>query len=443
MEVGSDKHSARIAVVGLGYVGMVVAACFAKMGHKVVGLEANAAYLEDLRSGRIPFYEPGLEELVAEELAAGRLSYTGDPAEGLAGAGFVFLAVGTPKHETGEADLSQIESAVRQIARFMEPESVLVIKSTVPASTADSLGDLIREVCGSESRVSVVSNPEFLQQGRAIESFLRPDRIVIGGSRHATGRVAALYAGVDAPILETDHRTASMIKYASNALLATRISFVNEMAKLCDKIGVDFLTVIKGMAKDRRINPLFMSPGPGFGGSCFPKDVSALVAMGREVGVDMILLKEVLRVNHRQPRYVYDKLRAMVGDVRGRAIALFGLAFKAQTDDVRESPAVDLARILLSEGAEVRVYDPRAEGKGAAVLPVAHYYPGPYEAAAGADAVVICTEWEEFRNLDLGRLREVLVRPVMVDARNLLDPENAELHGFRYTGVGRGTDSVS
>ncbi len=441
--MGSDGHGARIAVIGQGYVGLVAAACFAKMGNTVVGVEVNAAHLEDLRARHIPFFEPGLEGLIAEQAAAGRLLFARDPAEGVAGAQFVFVAVGTPKHASGQADLSQIESAARQFAGALEPDAVVVLKSTVPVRTAERVRDIIRDLRGPEFRASVVSNPEFLQQGRAIESFLHPDRIVLGGDPDATRRVAGLYASIEAPILETDHATAAMIKYASNAILATRISFVNEMAKLCDAVGVDFLTVARGMGMDRRINPLFMSPGPGFGGSCFPKDVSALVAMGQAVGVDMILLKEVLRVNHRQPRYVYDKLRARVGDVKGRAIALFGLSFKAETDDVRESPAIDLARILLSEGAQVRAYDPRAEEKGALILPSVRYSPDPYEAAAGAAAAVICTEWPEFRNLDLDRLHRSLTHAVLIDARNLLDPESAAGHGFRYTGIGRGSDPVT
>lgn len=441
--MGSDEAGARIAVVGLGYVGLVAAACFSKMGNRVIGFEANAAHLEALQSGRIPFHEPGLEELIAEQLAVGRLSYAGDPAEGVRGSEFIFLAVGTPKNSDGQADLSQIESALEQIAEFLEPDAVVVIKSTVPVRTAERVRDLIQGVHGREFRVSLVSNPEFLQQGRAIESFLRPDRIVLGGDPDAVDRVAGLYDGIDAPILKTDHETAAMIKYASNAILATRISFVNEMARLCDAVGVNFQTVAEGMGMDHRINPFFMSPGPGFGGSCFPKDVNALVAMGADFGVEMILLKEVLRVNHRQPRYVYDKLRARIGDVRGRTIALLGLSFKANTDDVRESPAIDLARILISGGAVVRVYDPRAEEKGAIVLPAAHYDPDPYQAASGAHAVVICTEWPEFRDLDLDRLRERIASPVLIDARNILDPENAARHGFRYTGIGRGIDPVT
>jgi len=441
--MASEGSGARIAVVGLGYVGLVAAACFAKMGNRVVGFETNARYLKDLRAGRIPFHEPGLEEMIAGQTAAGRLLHTDDPAEGVRGSEFIFLAVGTPKHSDGQADLSQIESAVEQIAGFLESDAVVIIKSTVPVRTAERMRGLIRGVRGPEFRVGLVSNPEFLQQGRAIESFLTPDRIVLGGDSDSVDRVAGLYAGIDAPILKTDHETAAMIKYASNAILATRISFVNEMAKLCDTVGVDFRTVAEGMGMDHRINPLFMSPGPGFGGSCFPKDVNALVAMGVEHGVDMILLKEVLRVNHRQPRYVYDKLRSRVGEVRGRTIALLGLSFKADTDDVRESPAVDLARILISEGAAVRVYDPRAEEKGAMVLPAAHYDPDPYQAASGADAVVICTEWPEFRDLDLDRLHEHVARPVLIDARNVLNPESAASHGFRYTGIGRGIDPVT
>lgn len=439
----SDGYGTRVAVVGLGYVGLVAAACLAKMGNTVVGFDRNPDYLEELRAGGIPFHEPGLEELIAEQQAVGRLSHTGDPAVAVKGSEFILLAVGTPKHSEGQVDLSQVETAVEQVAEFLEPDSVVVIKSTVPVRTAEMVRELIQGVRGPQFRISVVSNPEFLQQGRAIVSFLKPDRIVLGGKAEAVDRVAQLYSGIDAPVLKTDHETAAMIKYASNAILATRISFVNEMAKLCDTVGVDFLTVAVGMGMDHRINPLFMSPGPGFGGSCFPKDVNALVAMGAEHGIDMILLKEVLRVNHRQPRYVYEKLRARVGDVRGRTVALLGLSFKAETDDVRESPAIDLARILISEGASVRVYDPRAEEKGAVVLPAAHYDPSPYEAASGADAVIICTEWPEFRSLDLDRLRGHLNSPVLIDARNILNPESAARHGFQYTGIGRGIDPVT
>lgn len=439
-----DRSTTKIAVIGLGYVGLVIAACFAAAGRRVVGADTNVPYLKALRTGQVPFHEPGLEEIIAEQQASGRLSYTADPSEGVSGAKFVFLAVGTPKHSDGQADLSQIEGALGQFVHALEPGVSVVIKSTVPVRTAARARDFIREARGPEFEFSVVSNPEFLQQGRAVESFLKPDRIVIGGdNQEAVERVAVLYAGFDAPIVMTDHETAAMIKYASNAFLATKVSFANEMAKLCDAVGVDFLTVARGVGMDHRISPLFMSPGPGFGGSCLPKDVAALVAMGADSGVEMIMLKEVLRVNHRQPRYVYNKLRAMIGDVRGRAVTLLGLSFKADTDDVRDSPALDLARILLSEGAIVRAYDPLAESKSMFLLPSVRHHPDPYIAASGADAVVICTEWPEFKKLDLERLRGLLASPVLIDARNILDPGSAARHGIRYTGIGRGSDPAA
>ena len=436
-----NTSAKRIAVVGLGYAGLVIAACLAKMGYRVVGIEVNEGYLADLRSNRLPFYEPGLREVVAQLRASGMLSLVDDPAVGVKGAYFVFLMVGTPEGTHGEVDLSQIEAAVSGLAPNIEPETVIVIKSTVPIHTAARVRDIVKAARGPGFRFGVVSNPEFLRQGRALESFMQPDRIVIGGDDpEYVARVAELYRDVPSPVLKTDHKTAAMIKYASNAFIATKISFANEMAKLCDAVGVDFLTVARGIGMDPRIGAGCLEPGPGFGGSCLPKDVAALVALGQRAGVEMILSKEVLRVNHRQPRYVFNKLRTHLGDVRGRTITLLGLSFKANTDDVRESPALDLARILLSEGAIVHAYDPFAEPKGARLMRTVHYHPDPYEAVTGADAVVICTEWDEFQTLDLPRLRTLLAIPVLIDARNILDPQCPIRLGFRYSGIGRGND---
>lgn len=439
-----DRSTKKIAVIGLGYVGLVIAACFAAAGRRVVGVDTNLAYLEALRAGQAPFREPGLDEILAEQRASGRLTYTADASEGVRGAKFVFLAVGTPKNSNGQADLSQIETALRQFVLLLEHGVSVVIKSTVPVRTATRVREFIEEARGPDFEFSVVSNPEFLQQGRAVESFLKPDRVVIGGdSQEAVERVAVLYAGFDAPVLLTDHETAAMIKYASNAFLATKVSFANEMAKLCDAVGVDFLTVARGVGMDHRISPFFMSPGPGFGGSCLPKDVAALVALGADSGVEMIMLKEVLRVNHRQPRYVYNKLRDRIGEVKGRKITLLGLSFKADTDDVRDSPALDLARILISQGAIVHAYDPLAEPKSIYLLPSVLHHPDPYAACSGADAAIICTEWPEFRKMDLERLGALMSTPVLIDARNILDPESAARHGIRYTGVGRGSDPAA
>jgi UDPglucose 6-dehydrogenase len=435
--------SGHIAVLGLGYVGLVVSTCLAREGRVVIGVEANPARLEPLMHGRLPFYEPGLERLFALRRATGSLLLTREVTQASC-ASIVFVTVGTPSGKDGVADLSQVETAVRTVAGVMAPETVLAIKSTVPVGTGERMASIVREVRGGDFRFAVVSNPEFLQQGRAVESFLNPDRIILGGDDvDAVERVASLYQDLPSAIVRTDHKTAEMIKYAANAFLATKVSYANEMAKLCDALGVDFLSVAQAVGMDRRIGTDFLAPGPGFGGSCFPKDVAALVALGQDHGVEMILQKEVLRVNHRQPRYVYNKVRAAIGDVRGRKITLLGLSFKANTDDVRESPALDVARILLSYGAVVHAYDPVAEAGSAALVPAAHYHPDPYQAATGADAVVICTEWDEFRYLDLQRLVGLLAQPVLIDARNVLDPEEAIRHGLRYDSVGRGHGGVA
>lgn len=431
----------RIAVIGMGYVGLVNAAHFAAEGHEVTGVEINPQRLAGLQNGEIGFYEPGLAEVVAAAQRAGRLTFTGDAAEGVRESRMVFLAVGTPKAANGRVDLSQIERAARDVGGAIAPGTIVVIRSTVPTQTAARVQSIIRDLRGEQFPVAVVSHPEFLQQGSALWGMAHPDRIVVGGDDPmALDRIAGLYHGTQCAVIKTNHQTASMIKYLSNAFLAAKVSFANEMAKLCDALGVDFLEAMRGVGLDRRIGTDFFAPGPGFGGSCFPKDVAGLVAMGDETGVDLVLMKSVLRTNHRQPRYVYRKIRSQVGPVRGKVITLLGLSFKANTDDVRESPALDVARILLSEGAVVRAYDPVAEDRSRTVLPAVRYSSDVYGAATGADAVVVCTEWEEFRTLDLDRLSKVMAVPVLIDARNIINPVDALHHAFRYSGIGRGSD---
>lgn len=431
----------RIAVIGMGYVGLVNAAYFASDDHYVTGVEIDPKRLALLQRGEVGFYEPGLDELVAAGLRAGRLAFTDDIAESVRNARLVFLAVGTPKDAQGRVDVSQIEQAARSVADAMRPGTIVVIRSTVPGHVAAKVHAIIRHARGDQFPFSVVSQPEFLAEGSALKDMIHPDRIVLGGDdTMAIDRVAGLYRKIQCPIIRTNHQTAAMIKYVSNAFLAAKVSLANEMSRLCDALGVDFLDVMQGVGLDRRIGSEFFAPGPGFGGSCFPKDVAGLVAFAEDAGVDLTLIKSVLRTNHRQPRYVVNKLRAQIGELRGKVIGLLGLAFKANTNDVRESPALDVARILLIEGAVVHAYDPVAEEQSRAVLPQITYSSNAYEASTGADAAVICTEWEEFKSLDFDRLRGLMGAPVLIDTRNVVNPADAARHGFRYSGIGRGLD---
>jgi UDPglucose 6-dehydrogenase len=435
-----------IVVIGTGYVGLVSGACLADFGHSVVCVDSNASRIEALRGGAIPFFEPGLAELVCRNSGAGRLRFTTDIAEAIASATVVFLAVGTPEGEGGAADLSQVESAVRGIAAHLDSRYRLVVtKSTVPVGTGEWLREILETLAPPGSQVELASNPEFLREGSAINDFMRPDRVVIGAaSDRAADVMREIYRPlflIETPLLVTDLSTAEMIKCASNAFLAVKISFMNDIAHLCDRVRADVHGVAKGMGLDKRIGSKFLHPGPGYGGSCFPKDTRALAALGSSFGVPQRIVESAIDVNDRQQHLVVEKLTAALGGLSGRRIAVLGLAFKPNTSDVREAPAIHLCHRLASAGACVRACDPVAateaahalEGLGAAVEITAD----AYEAAVGADAVVIMTEWNEFRTLDLTRLAGVMRTPVLFDTRNVLDPVQPRALGFEYLCTGR------
>ncbi len=429
----------RICVIGVGYVGLVTATCFADLGNPVVCIDIAEDKIKKLKRGEMPIYEPGLEELVQRNVAAGRLSFTTDYAEAVPGAEFIFVAVGTPSGVDGEADLKYIRLATEQIAKQLTGYAIIVNRSTVPVGTGDSTADiLLRHGKKFGVDFSVVSNPEFTREGAAIYDFLHPDRIVLGSvDARAAQAVAELYKPIGAKIMITDLRTAEMIKYASNSFLAMRISFINEIASICDKLGADVRQVAAGMGMDQRIGPAFLDAGIGFGGSCFPKDVKALTYMAEVNGLHPQLLRAVMEINRDQRRQVIVKLRNQLGSLRDKTVALLGLAFKPNTDDIREAPSIDIIHLLANEGARVRAYDPVAmEGARRALEGVA-LCSDPYELAREADALILVTEWNEFKQLDLPRIAGLMRRPVFIDGRNVYDPKMMHELGFEYSGVGR------
>jgi UDPglucose 6-dehydrogenase len=434
-----------IAIIGTGYVGLVSGACFADFGHSVICVDSDTGRVSRLTAGEIPFYEPGLAELVERNTAAGRLTFTTDTGHAVRESLVIFLAVGTPEGADGAADLSQIAAAASSIAASIDGYRVIVTKSTVPVGTGQWLGDQIRLRAGRAVDVDLVSNPEFLREGAAISDFMRPDRVVIGtSSERAAAAMREIYRPlflIETPILVTDLPTAEMIKCASNAFLAVKISFMNEIANLCDRVGVDVHGVAKGIGLDKRIGSKFLHPGPGYGGSCFPKDTRALAALGSANGVRQQIVESAIEVNERQRQIVLDKIGAALGGVRNRTIAVLGLAFKPNTSDVREAPAVHICRALAASGATLRVFDPVAAGEAAHVLADVRrsieYVRDAYEAATGADAAMIMTEWNEFRSLDLERLRGAMRTPVLFDTRNVIDPKQARQMGFEYLCTGR------
>jgi UDPglucose 6-dehydrogenase len=429
----------RICVIGVGYVGLVTATCFADLGNPVVCIDIAEDKIKKLKRGEMPIYEPGLEELVQRNVAAGRLSFTTDYAEAVPGAEFIFVAVGTPSGVDGEADLKYIRLATEQIAKQLTGYAIIVNRSTVPVGTGDSTADiLLRHGKKFGVDFSVVSNPEFTREGAAIYDFLHPDRIVLGSvDARAAQAVAEIYKPIGAKIMITDLRTAEMIKYASNSFLAMRISFINEIASICDKLGADVRQVAAGMGMDQRIGPAFLDAGIGFGGSCFPKDVKALTYMAEVNGLHPQLLRAVMEINRDQRRQVIVKLRNQLGSLRDKTVALLGLAFKPNTDDIREAPSIDIIHLLANEGARVRAYDPVAmEGARRALEGVA-LCSDPYELARDADALILVTEWNEFKQLDLPRIAGLMRRPVFIDGRNVYDPKMMHELGFEYSGVGR------
>ena len=433
-----------IAVIGTGYVGLTTGTSFADMGNQVYCIDIDKDKIARLREGVLPIYEPGLQELVIRNMGTGRLHFTTSFEEGLRGAQFIFIAVGTPDDGSGGADLSQVRSAAKMIGETLDRPVIVVNKSTVPIGTGDLVTSIINEHKRSEVTFSVVSNPEFLREGSAVVDCMAPDRVVLGSTdRDAAETVAGLYVSLRCPILITDLRTAEMIKYASNAFLATRISFINEIAAVCERLGADVKEVALGMGYDKRIGTAFLEAGLGFGGSCFPKDVNALMRMARDAGQHPQLLGAVMDINRDRRRWAITQLRERLGSLEEKRIALWGLAFKPNTDDVREAPALDLIELLQAAGANVAAYDPAATETAGAVTEGVNFCSDAYAAVEDADAVVLVTEWNEFKNLDLARVKATLRRPLLIDGRNLYEPSTLIELGFEYIGVARAPVSMA
>lgn len=432
----------KITMIGAGYVGLVSGACFADFGHDVVCVDLDPAKIEALRAGVMPIYEPGLGHLVASNVQAGRLSFTTDLAAGVAGAGAVFIAVGTPSRRgDGHADLSYVYQATRDIAAAMTGPLVVVTKSTVPVGTGDEVERILRELA-PDAEVAVVSNPEFLREGAAISDFKRPDRIIIG-TEDARARAVMqevyrpLYLN-QAPLLFTARRTAELIKYAANAFLATKITFINEMADLCEAVGANVQDVARGIGLDNRIGGKFLHAGPGYGGSCFPKDTLALLKTAEDYEVPSRIVEAVVQVNDARKRAMGRKiLHAMGGKARGKKVGLLGVTFKPNTDDMRDAPSIAIVQALQDAGVKVAAYDPEGMDAAKPLLPGVDFKADPYAVAEGADALALVTEWDEFRALDLPRLAGVMKAPVFVDLRNVYPPEEVRRHGFAYSSIGR------
>ncbi len=428
----------QICVVGVGYVGLVTGACFADLGNKVVALDVDAHRVENLKKGILPIYEPGLDELVRRNSKAGRLSFTTSYAEALKGAEFAFIAVGTPSGVDGEADLQYVAAAAKSIAQNMTQALVIINKSTVPIGTGDWVADIVKGAQPKPIPFSLVSCPEFLREGSAIGDFMNPHRTVIGSLHgEAAEKVAQLHLPLRAPIVITDLRTAEMIKYASNAFLATKISFMNELADLCECVGADVKEVAAGMGYDARIGRHFLDAGLGWGGSCFPKDVKALAYMSKANGLHPRILDSVTEVNHNRRTDAVRYLSEMVGGLKGKTIGLFGLAFKPNTDDMREAPSIEIVEYLIEAGAKVRGYDPVAMTVARPILPAVEMVDDPYEMARGCDGVIVVTEWNEFKQLDLDQLKAVMHKTVIFDGRNIYDPLLMKEKGFTYRAMGR------
>lgn len=428
----------KLSVIGTGYVGLVAAVCFADLGNDVIGVDRDAERIRLLDAGRSPIFEPGLDELLGRGMQAGRLRFTTDTAEAVRASEVIFITVGTPSLESGDADLTAVAAAAEAIAHALTEYRLIVEKSTVPVRTGERIRDQIHLLTRGQVPFDVASNPEFTREGSAIHDFMHPDRIVLGVTSERSGQLLReLYRPFACPVLVTDLATAELIKHASNAFLALKISYINAVANVCERVGADVRLVAEGMGYDARIGGAFLDAGVGYGGSCFPKDVSAFIQIAREAGYEFRLLEEVARINEGQRDLLLRHLKDALWVLANRTVAVLGLAYKPNTDDVRDAPAVAIVEQFLREGVTVRAYDPVAEENARRVLPGITYCPDPYEAARGSDALVLLTEWEEFRTLDLARLRSLMRRPALIDGRNILDPKAARALGFHYAGMGR------
>ncbi|MEP6925652.1 MAG: UDP-glucose/GDP-mannose dehydrogenase family protein [Pyrinomonadaceae bacterium] len=430
-----------IAVIGTGYVGLVTGACFAEFGVDVICVDIDAGKIARLQDGVIPIYEPGLDQLVARNVQAGRLHFTTNLKEAIERSLVIFIGVGTPPNEDGTPNMSYVESAANSIAEFMTDYKVIVTKSTVPVGTGKWLRKIIQERQKTKTNFGIASNPEFLREGAAISDFMRPDRVVIGSDDEtAIAIMKDLYRPlylIETPIVITSLEAAELTKYAANAFLATKISFINEIANLCDQIGCDVHDVARGIGMDKRIGSKFLHPGPGFGGSCFPKDTSALTTVARGFGTDSLIVDAVIEVNRRQRQAMIVKIEKLVGDLAGKTIGVLGLSFKPETDDMRDSPAIEIINQMIKRGARIKAFDPVAMEEARHSLPDISYCKDEYEAIKDSDALVLMTEWNQFRALDMEKVKRLLKAPKIADLRNIYEPSDMREQGFEYVGVGR------
>ncbi|HET6515290.1 MAG TPA: UDP-glucose/GDP-mannose dehydrogenase family protein [Thermodesulfovibrionales bacterium] len=430
-----------IGIIGTGYVGLVTGACFAEFGVFVTCVDKDEKKIKSLRKGKVPFYEPGLADLVERNVKQGRLMFTTKIGEAVDSSLVIFIAVGTPPRGDGSADMKYVDDVAKEIAGHMNGYKVIVTKSTVPVGTGKRIAQIIAKNLKEESSFDIVSNPEFLREGAAVEDFMRPNRVVIGASsQQAIAILKDLYKPlylIETPFVITNNETAELIKYASNSFLATKISFINEISNLCEKVGADVNMVAKGMGLDQRIGGKFLHAGPGFGGSCFPKDTKALLKIGEEHNVNLGIVKAAVLANEHQRKLVFEKMKDVVGDLKGKVVTVLGLSFKPNTDDLRDAPSLYIIERLLKDKAKVKTYDPVAMENAKALFPAITYCKDPYDAAKGADVLVIVTEWNQFRNLDLERLKGVIRQPFFFDLRNIYDPQKMKNLGFQYFAVGR------
>jgi UDPglucose 6-dehydrogenase len=430
-----------ICVIGTGYVGLVTGTCLAEFGMNVICVDNDQPKIDLLKQGKVPIFEPGLEDLVLKNMKEGRLSFSASIEEGVTQSLVIFIAVGTPSHDDGSADLRATEEVAKEIARYMNGYKVIVVKSTVPVGTSRILKKLIQDHQDKPTAFDVVSNPEFQREGSAIEDFMRPDRVTIGAeSEQAVAIMKDIYSAlylIETPFVITSLETAEMIKYAANAFLATKVSFINEIANLCETMGADVHHVAKAMGLDGRIGKKFLHPGPGYGGSCFPKDTRALLRMAKERGYSFKILDSVIHVNEEQKKRMVNKIKEKAGDLRGKTIGILGLSFKPNTNDIRESSSISIIRDLLVMGAKVKAFDPVAMEESNAILPEVEYGKDAYDVAEGCNVLVLATEWNQFRRLDLQRIKALMKAPIFIDLRNVYEPDQMKRLGFDYCGVGR------
>jgi UDPglucose 6-dehydrogenase len=430
-----------ITIIGSGYVGLITGACFAEFGINVTCVDNDEKKIQLMKKGTAPFYEPGLEELLQRNLKSGRLHFTNNLAEAVDNALVIFIAVGTPPRGDGSAEMKYVEGVAREIAKHIKNYKVIVTKSTVPVGTGEKIKKIISKNLRENIDFDVVSNPEFLREGAGIEDFMRPNRVVIGASSaQAIAIMKDLYSPlylIEAPIVITDVKTAELIKYASNAFLAAKVSFINEIANLCESVGADVQVVAKGMGLDRRIGPKFLHAGPGYGGSCFPKDTLALLQIGKENNIDLRIIKATIKANEWQKEKAADKIISTFGKLKNKTICILGLSFKPNTNDIRDAPSVFIINRLLKAGAKIRAFDPVAVEDARTILPKITYCKDAYDAAKGADAIVIVTEWNQFRNLDLNRIKKIAKGDFFFDLRNIYEPGRLRKMGYKYYSVGR------